>query len=50
MDKKKIKKEFDDFLDGASEEQLKDFLKFMKERREKKDAEQKDKPFKDRLN
>ena len=50
MDKKKIKKEFNDFLDGASEEQLRDFLKFMKERREKKAGEQKDKSFNNRLN
>ncbi|WP_168191351.1 MULTISPECIES: hypothetical protein [Antarcticibacterium] len=54
MDKKKIKKEFNDFLDSATDEQLKDFLKFMKERRRKKPeekaADQKDEPFKDRLN
>jgi hypothetical protein len=50
MNKKQIRKEFNEFLDSASDEQIRDFLKFMKERREKKQANEKEDPFKDRLN
>ncbi len=33
MDKEKIKAEFHEFIDTASEKTLRDFVKFMKERR-----------------
>jgi len=37
MDKKEIRKEFNDFLDSASDETIKDFLKFLKKRKEDKE-------------
>jgi len=38
MDKKEIKKEFEEFLDSASDETIRDFLKFIKKRKEKKEV------------
>ena len=36
MDKEKIKAEFDEFVDTASESTLRDFVKYMKARRKSK--------------
>lgn len=36
MDKAKIRKEFNAFLDSASDETVKDFLKFLKDRKTQK--------------
>lgn len=35
-DKDQIRKEFNEFLDSASEETIREFLQFIKERREKR--------------
>ena len=40
MDKEQIRKEFNEFLDSASDETIKDFLGFIKERRIRKSAEE----------
>lgn len=40
MDKEQIRKEFNEFLDSASDETIKDFLAFLKERRIRKSAEE----------
>lgn len=37
MDKKKIKSEFNEFVDNASEETLRDFVRYMKARKKKKE-------------
>jgi len=42
MDKDQIRKEFNEFLDSASDETLKDFLKFLKERKNPKPASDSD--------
>jgi len=36
VDKDQVRKEFNEWLDSASEETVRDFMKFMKERRDKK--------------
>jgi len=36
MDKEQIRKEFNEFLDSASDETVKDFLKFLKDRKNPK--------------
>lgn len=38
MDKEQIRKEFNEFLDSASDETVKDFLKFLKDRKSSKPA------------
>lgn len=38
MDKENIRKEFNEFLDSASDETIKDFLKFIKKRKAEKKA------------
>lgn len=38
MDKDKIRKEFNEFLDSASDDTIKDFLKFIKKRKAEKKA------------
>lgn len=35
-DKDEIRKEFNEFLDSASEEQIREFLQFIKDRREQR--------------
>lgn len=54
MDKENIRKEFNEFLDSASDETIKDFLKFIKERKarqQKADPDTKSAdPFKNRTN
>lgn len=54
MDKENIRKEFNEFLDSASDETIKDFLKFIKDRKAKKTAEKakenENDPFKNRSN
>lgn len=40
MDKEQIRKEFNEFLDSASDDTIKDFLNFIKERRIRKSAEE----------
>lgn len=40
MDKEQIRKEFNEFLDTASDDTVKEFLKFLKDRRLKKTAEE----------
>lgn len=42
MDKEEIKKEFNQFLDSASDETIKDFLQFLKDRKAKKSVSQLD--------
>lgn len=42
MDKEKIRKEFNEFLDSASDETVKDFLKFLKDRKAPKPASETD--------
>jgi len=42
MDKKQIRKEFNEFLDSASDETVKDFLKFLKDRKTPKPASETD--------
>jgi len=36
MDKEQLRKEFNEFLDSASDETVKDFLKFLKDRKNPK--------------
>lgn len=55
MDKEKVRKEFNEFLDSASDETIKDFLKFIKERKAKRnrsgrDTDSPDKRFNNRSN
>lgn len=40
MDKGQIRKEFNEFLDSASDDTIKEFLSFLKERRIRKSAEE----------
>lgn len=40
MDKKQIRKEFNEFLDSASDDTIKEFLNFLKERRMRKSVEE----------
>ncbi len=47
-DKEQIRKEFNEFLDSASEETIGEFLQFIKERREKRAL--KNNKFNNRLN
>ena len=42
MDKEQIRKEFNEFLDSASDETVKDFLKFLKNRKDPKPASEAD--------
>lgn len=42
MDKEQIRKEFNEFLDSASDETVKDFLKFLKDRKTSKPASETD--------
>jgi len=42
MDKEQIRKEFNEFLDSASDETVKDFLKFLKDRKKPKTASETD--------
>ena len=42
MDKEQIRKEFNEFLDSASDETVKDFLKFLKDRKAPKPASETD--------
>jgi hypothetical protein len=42
MDKEQIRKEFNEFLDSASDETVKDFLKFLKDRQSSKPASETD--------
>ena len=42
MDKEQIRKEFNEFLDSASNETVKDFLKFLKDRKTPKPASETD--------
>lgn len=39
MDKDQIRKEFNQFLDSASDETIRDFLRFIKNRKSKKPGE-----------
>ena len=48
LDKDQIRKEFNDFLDSASEETIREFLQFIKERREQRTRVTKN--LKNRLN
>lgn len=54
MDKENIRKEFNEFLDSASDETIKDFLKFIKDRKANKKAKTEKKngidPFRNRSN
>lgn len=54
MAKENIRKEFNEFLDSASDETIKDFLKFIKDRKAKKKAKiakkNKNDPFENRSN
>lgn len=59
MDKEEIRKEFNDFLDSASDETIRDFLRFLKDRKEgtgtkdydlKKELDLDKEPFKNRVN
>lgn len=47
-DKEQLRKEFNEFLDSASEETIREFLQFIKERREKRIQDQNS--FNNRLN
>ncbi len=40
MDKEQLRKEFNDFLDSASDATVKDFLKFLKDRKAQKSGDQ----------
>lgn len=40
MDKEQLRKEFNDFLDSASDATVKDFLKFLKDRKDNKSGDQ----------
>lgn len=40
MDKDQIRKEFNEFLDSASDDTIREFLSFLKERRNRKSAEE----------
>ncbi len=40
MDKEQIRKEFNEFLDSASNDTIKEFLSFLKERKSRKSAEE----------
>lgn len=42
MDKEHIRKEFNEFLDSASDETVKDFLKFLMDRKAPKSASETD--------
>jgi len=42
MDKEQIRKEFNEFLDSASDETVKDFLKFLRNRKAPKPASETD--------
>ena len=42
MDKEQIRKEFNEFLDSASDETVKEFLKFLKNRKAPKPASETD--------
>jgi hypothetical protein len=42
MDKEQIRKEFNEFLDSASDETVKDFLKFLKNRKDPNPASETD--------
>ncbi len=54
MDKENIRKEFNEFLDSASDETIKDFLKFLKTRKaaktEANKVKEENNPFKNRSN
>ena len=57
MDKEQIRKEFNEFLDSASDETIREFLSFLKTRRDRKSAEdaqfgltEEDLQFKNRAN
>ncbi len=40
MDKEQLRREFNDFLDSASDDTVNDFLKFLKDRKAQKSGEQ----------
>ena len=57
MDKEQIRREFNEFLDSASDETIREFLSFLKTRRDRKSAEdaqfgltEEDLQFKNRAN
>ncbi|CAM4250432.1 hypothetical protein [Gillisia limnaea] len=59
MDKEQLRKEFNDFLDSASDDTVNDFLKFLKDRKAQKSGNkdtlknglsEEDLSFKDRSN